>query len=176
MSTPNSSTDTKPTFKVRVEYETPDGKWQSNEGERDFTVPNELSKIQITTVAADGETQVKTDCRFKRRIAASKEDILTYLENDPLCTISAFNYGYDLFARGVIKVPLQTAIEGPGKQIQKIAEQIFDSRAKIGYPVTQAEALQLARVASGILEPHTKPTAQLTEEEELEAQTEASGV
>lgn len=167
MATPTAQ---KPKFKMLVDYESTAedavNGWKTAEAEREFAVPDSESSIKIVTLATDGVTEEKTDRKFRRRVVGSKKDVLDLLESEELLTIAALNYGIDLFSRSAIKQPLINEIEGPGKQIKKLADQIFDSRKKIGHPVTPEQALQLARIASGIMD---LPKADGEEEEEAAA-------
>lgn len=147
MSTP-TETKTKQTYTLAVEYESADGSYKTATVEKDFTPPDELTSITVKTFGADGTPDKEAERKFKRPVVQDQGQLLTLLDKNPWLVIAATNYGLDLFSRNVIKGPITTEIEGPGKAIAKLADQIFASRAKLGKPITKERALELARLTS----------------------------
>ena len=138
-------TQPKPTFTMKVNYQSKDGSYKIAEAKREFTPIEAKSEITVSCVADDGKPfQVKR--AFNRLVANTPAELLAILENDPLFTLVAFAYGSDLLYRQVIKVPIANEEEGPGKVLLKQAESLIASRAKLGLKAISIErAMELVK-------------------------------
>ena len=138
----------KPKFDLTVEWENKDGLWLPATSERNFDVPDEIGSIKVTVVGDDGKSSADHERRFKRLVVKDERDSLNLLQSNKYLALASQNYGLDLFARGTIKGPIAAEVEGPGKTIRKLADQIFASRQKLGKPISQERALELAAAMS----------------------------
>lgn len=141
-------TENKIKYNLSVNYVSADGSTKQAVSEREFSVPDKTAKITVNVVADDGKTNKTVERDFERIVVADQDGLLALLNENPYLVISAFNYGADLFARNTIKGPIATEVEGPGKALAKLAEQIMTSRAKLGKPITKERALQMAQLMS----------------------------
>lgn len=139
-------------YTVSVNYVSADGTWKTAKSEREFSQPETQGKITVKIVDDDGKTEKSVERGFDKTglVVTSAADLLSLLEKNPNFVLATFNYGADLICRNVIKAPIAAEVEGPGKAIQKMANQLFDSRAKIGKPISREKALKLAQMAHEI--------------------------
>ena len=142
----------KPKFELTTEWLSQDGSWKTATSERNFDPPDEIGEIEVAVIGDDGKTSQGHKRSFKRLVVRNKADLLKLLQDNPLLAMQAANYGLDLYARSTIKGPIAGEVEGPGKAIKKLADQIFASRQKIGKPITLERALELAASMADLAE------------------------
>ena len=136
---------TKQKFSMAVKWQSKDGSWKTAESERSFDVPEQMGEIKVSIVDDDGK-QSDVTRSFERVRVETQEDLLALMESNLLLALSAVNYGLDLYARGTIKGPVAAEVEGDGKAIAKLANQIMKSRAKVGKkPISLERAMELAK-------------------------------
>jgi len=141
---PEVQTEKKPSFTLSVQYTKADGSWASATSEREFTIPEDRAKITVAYTDDQGKQQT-VDRLFDRLIVKSVDEALQLLNENPYLYMAATNYGLDLFYRNTVKGPIATEIEGPGKALAKLADQIMASRAKLGKVISKERAFELAK-------------------------------
>lgn len=150
MATPTAEVETKNKYTMEVRYESQDGTFKTATSEREFNVPDKVATVTVSVIGDDGKTSKTEERKFERIVAPTKEEFLSLFEANPWFVMAAYHYGADLFARNVVKAPIATEVEGPGKAIAKLAEQILASRAKLGRPIDKEKALELATQMAGL--------------------------
>lgn len=133
----------KPKFELTIAWQRQNGEWTESTSERSFDLPEELAEIKVSVVSDDGKTTDDVTRNFKRRVIKNESEAFQLLKSEPLLAVSALNYALDLFARGTIKGPIASEVEGPGKAIKKMAEQLKKSREALGKPITLERALEI---------------------------------
>ena len=141
--TPATPKTEKPKFELTISWQHENGQWTEATSERSFDVPDELAEIKVSVVSDDGKTTSDVTRNFKRRVIKNESEAFQLLKSEPLLAVSALNYALDLFARGTIKGPIASEVEGPGKAIKKMAEQLKKSREALGKPITLERALEI---------------------------------
>lgn len=138
--------EAKQKFSLSVKYQKADGSWAVANGEKDFTLPENVGSIDVKYTANDGSSQKTETRKFERSVVANVEELLAAIQANPLAEIAARNYGYDLFHRNIIKAPIGTEMEGPGKTLLKMAENLIASRQKLGKSeITLERALEIVK-------------------------------
>ena len=148
-----TATEAKTKFNLKVEYQDKTGNWVTAEGSREFALPDEEGKIEVTYVKPDGKEQGTEVRKFKRLVLRSREDVLEALgdENSTMALLYSHAYGSDLLYRSVIKVPIVAEVEGPGRVIAKLADDIIKSYRKLGKSISEEEALAAAQKMHDLL-------------------------
>lgn len=80
------------------------------------------------------------------------EDVLEGLK-DPDKTkyiLDRFNYGHDLAVRNKERQAIVAAEAGPDNAVAKLVSQITKQRAAVGKPVTEDEAIKIAKTILGV--------------------------
>jgi len=137
--------ESKTLFNLSISYKNGAGETKTAKSEREFSIPEKDGEITVNFTDDDGKTQKTVKRSFERVILKDEADVLAMLQENPYLLISAANYGLDLYARTTIKGPIATEVEGPGKALAKMADQIMASRAKLGKPITKERALAMAK-------------------------------
>lgn len=151
MATPTQSNKVEFTFSAG--YKSKDGTWKQIEAKREFD-PSEVKsdkpgfargKISVNVTEDDGTTTRTVEREIEFPYITSVSEMFDLLNTNPWLVISGWNYGTNLFARQVLKSPIAVEEEGPGRQIAKAAQELFDRRQKMGRPLSMERALELAR-------------------------------
>lgn len=150
MATPTAEVEAKNKYTIEVRYESQDGTFKTAVSEREFNVPDKVGTVTVNVIGDNGKTGDPVERKFERIIAPTQEEFLALFESNPWFVMAAYHYGADLYARNVIKAPIATEVEGPGKAIAKLAEQIMASRQKLGRPIDKEKALELATQMAGL--------------------------
>jgi hypothetical protein len=111
-----------------------------------------LSESLVTvTIPVPGAANREITKTYTRQVYEI-QDVLEALQTEDKAKyiLDRFNYGHDLAQRNRVRAEIVAAEAGPDNAVAKLVAQITKQRAAVGKPVSEEEAVSIAKTILGV--------------------------